>query len=113
VPPGVSVRGAALAVGVTLAYFALQFAAHHVLDAALPDTAATAGAFGIALGALVIASFMAVLWLQAELPWRAQDPRWHAAYVHIHNGLYLNAWANRLVQRLWPLDRGVTEGATR
>jgi NAD(P)H-quinone oxidoreductase subunit 5 len=109
VPLPVVARGAALAVGVTLAYFALQFGAHHVLDAALPDATATAGAFGVALGALVIATFMAVLWLQAELPWRAQHPHWHAAYVHLHNGLYVNAWTNRVIQRLWP----VTEGATR
>jgi NAD(P)H-quinone oxidoreductase subunit 5 len=98
----VTLRGAALAAGVTVAYFALQLAAHALYDGSVATVNAAGGVFGVGLGALVVVSFMGVLWLQSELPWRAHDPRWQAAYVHVHNGFYVNAWASRLIQRLWP-----------
>jgi NAD(P)H-quinone oxidoreductase subunit 5 len=31
------------------------------------------------------------------------DPRWQALYVHLFNGLYVNAMTNVLVQRWWPV----------
>jgi NAD(P)H-quinone oxidoreductase subunit 5 len=108
-PAPVALRGLAIAAGVALVYFALQFAAHGLLDSALPSAAPPAGTFDVVLSALLVAAFMGVLWLQAELPWRAHDARWQAAYVHLHNGCYVDAWTHRILRRLLP----VTEGAAR
>ena len=61
------------------------------------------GPFDLAIVALVIVSFGAVTVLQNTMPYRTASPRWQAIYVHLLNGLYVNAASNRLVQRLWPV----------
>ncbi len=95
-------RAAGLAAAVCVAYFALQLGAHRLLASALPAPVPLGGVFATTLAVLVVLAFMLVLVLQSELPYRAATRHWRAAYVHLHNGLYLNALANRLVQRLWP-----------
>ena len=89
-----------------VAYFALQLGAHRLLASALPAPVPLSGVFATTLAVLVVLAFMLVLVLQSELPYRAATRRWRAAYVHLHNGLYLNALANRVVQRLWPARPG-------
>ena len=107
----VVLRGAALAVVVCVGYFALQLAFEWLLQSALPAAQATRGNVEFLLLGGVIALFMVVFVLQTQLPYRADSPRWHAAYVHLFNGLYVNTVANRLIQRLWPVEpRVATQG---
>jgi NAD(P)H-quinone oxidoreductase subunit 5 len=91
-------RGVAIAAAVALGFVAAQTAAGLLLAGAVPvgpggPAAATiAAVVGLAAALLVLA--------QAELPHRAHDPRWQAAYVHLASGLYLDVLANRFARRL-------------
>jgi NAD(P)H-quinone oxidoreductase subunit 5 len=105
--PYVAARGAAAVLAVCAAYFALQEGAARLLGTAVPPASAVPhGPFDAALAAAVVALFGAALALQALLPRRAGDPAWRAAYVHLSNGLYANALADRLVDRWWPVRAG-------
>ncbi len=97
-------RGAALAVAVAFAYFALQLGAEYLMAGSMPEKQALRGPFDLAIVAGVILLFGAVTVLQNTMPYRMAEPRWQAIYVHLFNGLYVNAVTNRLVQRWWPLD---------
>ncbi|MBB4286190.1 NADH-quinone oxidoreductase subunit L [Roseospira goensis] len=103
VPAAVRLRAGALAVAVLAAYAAVQSGAAVLLAGTLPPPEQSAGAFEAGLAAVVIAAFAAVVLLQTRLPALARDPRWQAVQVHLANGLYLNAHASRIAQRLWPL----------
>jgi NAD(P)H-quinone oxidoreductase subunit 5 len=100
----VTLRAAGLAATVCIAYFALQVGAETLLLGAVAPTVAAQGAADLLLPALVVTAFAAAFLLQALLPHRAHRPAWRAAYVHLANGLYVNTFANRAVQRVWPLD---------
>jgi NAD(P)H-quinone oxidoreductase subunit 5 len=100
----VTLRAAGLAATVCIAYFALQAGAETLLRGAVAPTVAAHGAADLLLPALVVMAFAAAFLLQALLPHRAHRPAWRAAYVHLANGLYVNTFANRAVQRVWPLD---------
>ncbi len=102
-------RGVALAAGVAVLYFALQAGAGALLANAVPETQALRGVVDLILVAVVILGFGAVTVLQITMARRAGDPGWQRLYVHLFNGLYVNAYSNRLVQRLWPL--GATPAA--
>jgi NAD(P)H-quinone oxidoreductase subunit 5 len=100
--PYVVGRTLALAVGVGVAYFGLQFTAEHLLGGTLPPAQALRGPFDLAIVALVVLAFAAVTVFQSLLPGRAAASRRQALYVHLANGLYVNTLANRLVLRFWP-----------
>jgi NAD(P)H-quinone oxidoreductase subunit 5 len=100
----VVVRGMGLALGIAVAYFALQLGAEALMAGSLPAKQALRGPFDLAIVAAVIVLFGAVTVLQNTMPYRMSDPRWQALYVHLYNGLYVNAFSNRLVQRWWPID---------
>lgn len=91
-------RGLALAAAVALGFIIAQTAVALLLAEVVPVAprwpvaAVVAAAVGLAAALLVLA--------QAELPHRAADPRWQAAYVHLASGLYLDVLANRLARRL-------------
>jgi NAD(P)H-quinone oxidoreductase subunit 5 len=95
--PFVAARVAALGVSVCFAYFLLQRGAEALLGAALPTHLAAREGFALGLGLATVLAFAALLVL--NLLRRAPDPQpWiKALYVHIHNGFYVNALANRLV----------------
>lgn len=98
-----AVRGIAAAALVSAAYFALQLGFAHLLAGTVAPEAPPRTAFDAVLGAVLIGAFLAVLVLQALLPRRAERPAWRAAYVHLFNGLYVNAAADRLIGRFWPV----------
>ncbi|MEM7135740.1 MAG: NADH-quinone oxidoreductase subunit L [Myxococcota bacterium] len=102
--PFIVLRSVALALGVAVAYFALQVGAEHVMAGALPEKQALRGPLDLTIVGLVIVLFGLVTVLQNAMPYRMGDARWQALYVHLHNGLYVNALTNRLVKRLWPVD---------
>lgn len=95
-------RTVALAVVVSLVYFGLQLAAEHLLAGSLPPVQPLRGPLDLVIVALVVLAFAAVTVFQSVLPGKADAPRWHAIYVHVANGLYVNTLANRLVLRFWP-----------
>jgi NAD(P)H-quinone oxidoreductase subunit 5 len=80
----------------TLAYFVLERVTVRVTAAALPPIPAPDVA-GLLVMGLAIASFAAVAVLQSLAPRWVQRPAWRAARVHLANGLYVNAWFNRLI----------------
>lgn len=82
--------------GATLAYFILQGGAAWVTASILPPIP-TPTPFGLAIMALAIVSFATVTVLQSLAPRWMHRPAWRAARVHLANGLYVNAWFNRLV----------------
>ncbi|MEM7435427.1 MAG: NADH-quinone oxidoreductase subunit L [Myxococcota bacterium] len=106
--PFIVLRSVGLALGVAVAYFALQVGAEHVVAGALPEKQALRGPLDLTIVGLVIVLFGLVTVLQNTMPYRMGDARWQALYVHLHNGLYVNALTNRLVKRLWPVDSSNT-----
>ena len=96
--------GISLALLVSFSYFTLQLAFADLLREALPEPRAERALFDVLLMLAVLACFMAVLVLQTSFPDRAASRLWQAAYVHVHNGLYISALANRLIRRHWPID---------
>ncbi len=90
-----------LAALVSVVYFTL----HHwfeiaMVDSVLPVTE-TGGLFQIFLVSLVIAVFIGLLLLQRAF----QSGRWtfgKSTYVHLYNGLYIDVFITRVLQRLWP-----------
>ena len=102
--PFVALRALALAAGVAVAYFGLQLGAQHLLAGALPPGTAARGPATLLLAGLTVAAFAALLVLNV-LRRAARPPRGVGAlYVHLLNGFYVNAAANRLVARFWPLQ---------
>ncbi len=99
----VILRGVAFATGVAVAYFALQLGAEQLMAGSLPEKQALRGALDLAIVGSVIFLFGVVTVLQNTMPYRMHDPRWQALYVHLFNGLYVNAMTNVLVQRWWPV----------
>ncbi|MCX8135023.1 MAG: NADH-quinone oxidoreductase subunit L [Roseococcus sp.] len=99
----VALRVSAIALAVCIAYFGLQAGAQALLGPVLPAQAPARGPFALLLSALTVAAFAALLVL--NLLRRAPDPHpaIRALYVHLHNGLYVNALANRVFLRLWPI----------
>jgi NAD(P)H-quinone oxidoreductase subunit 5 len=95
--PFVAIRIAGLGVAACFAYFLLQRGAEALLAAALPAHLAAREGFALGLGLATVLAFAALLVL--NMLRRAPDPHpWiKALYVHIHNGFYVNALANRLI----------------
>lgn len=95
-------RTAALAVVVGLVYFGLQYLAERLLASSLPPVQSLRGPLDLAIVTLVVTAFATVTVFQSQLPGSVAEPRWLALHIHLANGLYVNALANRLVLRFWP-----------
>ncbi len=106
--PFVILRGVGLAVGVAVAYFALQLGAEVLMAGSLPEKQALRGPLDLAIVGLVIVLFGAVTVLQNAMPYKMDDSRWQSVYVHLFNGFYVNAFTNRLVHRWWPVGHTTT-----
>ena len=76
-------------------YFAVEAGMRHLTAGVLPPIP-VAGAFGLSIMVLAVLSFAAVAVLQSLAPRWMHLPQWRAARVHLSNGLYCNAWFNRL-----------------
>lgn len=86
-----------LAAGIaTTAYFVLEGAAVRLTASTLPSIPAP-DATGLLIMVLAVVSFAAVTVLQTLAPRWIHRPAWRAARVHLANGLYVNAWFNRLL----------------
>jgi NAD(P)H-quinone oxidoreductase subunit 5 len=95
-------RTLVVAVGVSVIYFALQWAAAAVTTDALPPVQSLRGAFDLVVILIVVGGFATITLLQILLPAHAGEPRWQALHAHVSNGFYVNTLANRLAIRLWP-----------
>jgi NAD(P)H-quinone oxidoreductase subunit 5 len=84
------------AAGVGLAYAVLQAGATAILSPVVPPVPEP-GAGSLAIIALVIASFAAVTVFQIFAPVLWRRPVVRSAWVHLANGLYVNALFDRLV----------------
>lgn len=96
----VILRTGLAAIGVTLAFFALELIAARLLAGAVaafptPNT--------VTLIVIIIAVifFTLVTLLYALLPAIAKTPVGRAAYVHVKQGLYANTLFDRLIRALW------------
>jgi NAD(P)H-quinone oxidoreductase subunit 5 len=90
--------GAGAVVALAVVYFALQAGAGALVAGALPAGGATFDAIGWAIAVLVVLGYGAV----SALSMLRARPGAGALYVHLNNGLYLNALADRAMARLWP-----------
>ncbi|MCU0892314.1 MAG: hypothetical protein MUE77_11380, partial [Sandarakinorhabdus sp.] len=102
-------RTVAAAVGVAVAYFALQAGMAALMAGTLPASARQTNPLAIAAIIAVVAGFAALTIGQSSFiaarPGNGGSsvPDWaQAFYVHARNGLYVNSIANRLVLKLWP-----------
>ncbi len=100
-PAAVLLRTVLAAAATALAFFVLEKGASHVLRGAVP-VVALHGADTIVLMTAVTLLFAAAATVQLLIPALARAPRWAALYVHLRNGLYANAWLDRLVGALRP-----------
>lgn len=92
----------AVATAVVVAYYALQAGAEALLAGAVHPALALGGAFDGLVVALAVGSFAAALAIQTFAPALARRPGFAALYVHLANGLYVNAATTRLVARFAP-----------
>ena len=97
--PGGVVRASGLALAVTTSFFTLEAGAHHLLGSTVPDLAGR-DAVQTTLVALVFVGFASIVLLQILEPTRAASARRRALAVHLRNGLYANAWFDRLIGSL-------------
>jgi len=91
-------RDLGLAFGVAVAWVGLQAASAWALADALPPDAAI-GMLGWLLAGLVLAGFAALLLVQARLRAAPPGPWLRALHVHLSNGFYINAMADRLLAK--------------
>ena len=106
------VRSMLAAAAATIAYFLLESATVWLTAAALPPIPQP-GVAGLLIMGMAIVSFAAVAVLQSLAPRWVHRPAWRAARVHLANGLYVNAWFNRLIgaQRRHAADLSSTRPA--
>ena len=95
-PRALTRRTVLASVAATAAYFALQTGAERLTAGTLPPTPAP-GPLEWALIVLAIASFGVVAVAQATFPLWAGHPAAAGLRVHLSNGLYVNAVADRLL----------------
>jgi NAD(P)H-quinone oxidoreductase subunit 5 len=95
-------RAIAMSVVVATAFFTLHAGVEWLFAASLPGAAQQHGREDIAIVLVIVVSFGAVTFFQSVMARHARSPFWQAAYVHLSQGLYLNALANRAMLRVWP-----------
>jgi len=94
-------RGLGLSAVVCIAYFSL----HALFEMDLQDSVLyiqyEAGPFQIALAFVIGGVFLALLMLQKFLKY-APATLSEGLYMHLYNGLYIDVYITRLLQRIWP-----------
>lgn len=88
-------------VGLAVVYFALAEGTGLMLGDSVAADRKALVASDLVLPALVALAFGLAFFLHGQLP--DAGKRWKKAYVALHCGLWVNAYWDRLIQRLWPL----------
>lgn len=93
------------AMGLTVVVCTTYFALHHLFEIVMADSilpaSETAGTFQFMLSMVTIAIFVGLLWLQQTLKYSPSKLR-ETIYVHLYNGLYIDVYITRMLQRIWP-----------
>jgi NAD(P)H-quinone oxidoreductase subunit 5 len=100
-----ALRAWALAGVVAVLWFALQSGASLLFGPALPEATAPRSALALVLSVLAVLAFAALLVLNVARRSAAPGRLLGALYVHLLNGLYVNAALNARLAR--PMPRGV------
>lgn len=95
-------RSFALSVLVSSVYFALHAGFDWMLAGSVIPAQASNGGFHVALSLAVVMVFVLLLLIQQLLRHAAGSPRVGTLYVHLYNGLYIDVFFTRILQRLWP-----------
>lgn len=94
-------RALGLSAMVCTAYFALHAVFEHALLGSVFPLADAGGPLQVALAAVTVGVFLALLVLQLVFN-QLRTPLSEALYVHLYNGLYIDVYMTRWLQRLWP-----------
>jgi len=94
-------RGLGLGAAVSLAYFTLHALFTTALQASVLPVQGPAGPLQSALAVAVVGVFFALLVLQQLLK-HAPAVLGDGLYMHLYNGLYIDVYITRLLQRVWP-----------
>lgn len=101
-------RAVGLSAVVCTAYFSL----HHLFELALSGSVLpvreTGGALQTTLALLIIAVFTGLLLLQQAFK-SGRSPLREAIYTHLYNGLYIDVYITRILQRFWPAPLTTTK----
>lgn len=97
--PMLLIQAVLLALAVSASFFVLEGSMHFVLHSQLPN------AINPSLGKLIVAIpllllFAAVVFIQMIAPNLEHNPKYMALAIHLRNGLYANAYFDRLVGAL-------------
>ncbi len=98
---GFLLRASAMSAVVCVVYFAL----HHLFDIAIVNSVLPeidpVGSFQYSLVILVVLVFIGLQLLQ-QMFTTLKSPFMNASYVHLQNGLYIDVYITRILQRIWP-----------
>ncbi len=94
-------RGLGLSAVVCTAYFSLHALFEMALQGSVLPLQSAAGPFQNALAALIVGIFLMLLMLQKVLKY-APASLVGGLYMHLYNGLYIDVYITRLLQRIWP-----------
>ncbi len=99
--PAALLRAAGLGAVVLLAYFILHALFDHALAGSVLPLRHAAGAFQSVLVPLTITAFVGLLLMQQFIKAARSELR-DRLYLHLYNGLYIDVYITRLLQRVWP-----------
>ncbi len=94
-------RAVGLSAVVSVAYFILHELFDHALAGSVLPLRDAAGAFLSVLVPLTIAAFVGLLLMQQYIKAARSNLR-DTLYLHLYNGLYIDVYITRLLQRVWP-----------
>jgi NAD(P)H-quinone oxidoreductase subunit 5 len=94
-------RGLGLSAVVSVAYFTLHALFETALQGSVLPVQESAGPFQYVLALAVVGVFFSLLVLQQVLK-HAPAALGDGLYLHLYNGLYIDVYITRLLQRVWP-----------
>jgi len=94
-------RSLGLAAIVSTAYFALHALFEHALAGSVLPVRDASDVLHSTLAVIVVCVFLALLVAQQRLK-QIRSPGGEAVYVHLYNGLYIDVYITRILQRIWP-----------
>lgn len=104
---GLLLKSLGLAALVSTVYFGLHAAFEYLMVDSIQPARAMTGPMQIVLALIVVCIFIALLTLQQLLKSQVRAPWLQAAYLHLYNGLYIDVYITRLLERLWPSPRAI------
>lgn len=94
-------RGVGLSAVICTAYFSLHALFEKALEGSVLPMRDATGYFQDAMAIAIISVFLALLMLQKLLKY-APPTLVEGLYMHLYNGLYIDVYITRLLQRVWP-----------